>query len=560
MSLVGKKLKVIIDDVTSGRLCTLSRRGRKVITGMDASKRLHMAPSWCRILMLSATAFAIEFAYVVEAAYGVPAMLKSGLTEQYASGMWAVGPVLGVLFQSYLGSASDRCKCVWGRRRPFILGLALGACIGLGLFPYGQFIGGRHFLHLPASSLRIFVPVFTALTFVAMDFCLDSLQTPTRSYLLDSVPVERSEKAVFLYTTMLGLGSSLGSLISAIPWERLGVGSLTDANSHVKIIFGVSVIVTVVCVSLTLCSVKERANLPNAPQPLARHSDFSDSEKVATERDVSRKLEGESSATDSRTASLVNNGQVTQLLGQPPAPKNQDTVSTTEESRSSCLGELHESILGTVLFAKFMSGTFFWLWINVFLTWFSYLSMYLFLTNFVGEVVYGGLPNSEDERVRLLYDNGVRMGCYCLMVLSIVIFVHSLVSEWTTGCIGLRHQLLVGHFLYFVASGLAVFFPTLLTSMLVSIAGGVCFANLNSIPYALIPQYKVSKSLFACDVCVSLNVVTYKSVWLANNGTTTPYSSVSGLIQEVTTSFRRRIALVITHPPINSAVGLTGQD
>ena len=464
---------------------------------MDGSQQ--QAPSWGRILMLSTTAFAIEFAYVLEAAYGVPAMLKSGLTEQYASGMWAAGPVLGVLFQSYLGSASDRCKCAWGRRRPFILGLALGACISLGLFPYGQLIGGSHFLHLQTNSLGIFVPVFTALTFIAMDFCLDSLQTPARAYLLDSVPVERSEKAAFLYTTMLGLGSSFGSLISAIPWERLGVGNLTDSNSHVKIVFGVSVIVAVVCVSLTLCSVKERACIPNAPESFHnsdRRSDFSDSEKVMTESNGSRKLEGEHSAADSRTAHLMN-GQAAQLLIRPTAAsRNPDTASISEVSHSSsCLGELHKSILDTVLFAKFMSGTFFWLWLHIFLTWISYLSMYLFLTNFVGEVVYGGLPNSEDEKVRLLYNEGVRVGCYCLLVLSITIFVYSLVSEWISECIGLRPQLLVGHLLYFIASGLAVFFPTLLTAMLVSIAAGVCFANLNSIPYALISHYMVSHSL-----------------------------------------------------------------
>ena len=380
--------------------------------------------------MLSATAFAIEFAYAVEAGYGVPTMLKSGLTERYASGMWAVGPVLGVLFQSYLGSASDRCKCVWGKRRPFILGIALGACISLGLFPYGKFFGGRHFLHLKISSLRIFGPAFTALSFVAMDFCLDALQTPTRSYLLDSVPVEMSEKAVFLYTTMLGLGSSLGSLMSALPWERFGIGNLTD---HVKIVFGMSVIVLAVCVCLTLCSVKERVNLPTNSSP------------------------------------------------------------SKEESYGSCLSEFHKSIVGTVLFAKYMSGAFFRLWLHVFLTWFSFLSVYLFFTNFMGEVMYRGLPNSEDEEERSLYDEGVRIGCYGLMVTSICTFVYALFSKWAADYISLRLQLLGGHLLYFITCGLTALFPTLTTSMLLSIAAGVYFANLNSIPYALILQYKVSK-------------------------------------------------------------------
>ena len=101
---------------------------------MDSSRRKH-GPAWFRIIMLSATAFAIDFALSVEAAYSLPAILKTGLDEKYAPVLWAIGPLLGILFQGCLGSASDRCKCSWGRRRPFILGLAIVVCICAGLFP-----------------------------------------------------------------------------------------------------------------------------------------------------------------------------------------------------------------------------------------------------------------------------------------------------------------------------------------------------------------------------------------------------------------------------------------
>ena len=97
--------------------------------------------------MLTATAFAIDFAYSVVAAYGVPAILRTGLDEKYAPALWAIGPVLGIFFPGCLGSASDRCKCSWGRRRPFILGLAIVVCICAGLFPYGELLSGRVFHH-----------------------------------------------------------------------------------------------------------------------------------------------------------------------------------------------------------------------------------------------------------------------------------------------------------------------------------------------------------------------------------------------------------------------------
>ena len=44
--------------------------------------------------MLSAIAFAVEFAYSLETAYGTPVLLKSGLEEKYVSVIWAIGPVI----------------------------------------------------------------------------------------------------------------------------------------------------------------------------------------------------------------------------------------------------------------------------------------------------------------------------------------------------------------------------------------------------------------------------------------------------------------------------------
>ena len=76
---------------------------------------------WSRILMLAAAALAVEVAFTVETGYAIPTVLKSGMPEGCTSIMWAFSPILGIFFQSYIGSASDRCRSKWGRRRPFIL-------------------------------------------------------------------------------------------------------------------------------------------------------------------------------------------------------------------------------------------------------------------------------------------------------------------------------------------------------------------------------------------------------------------------------------------------------
>lgn len=429
------------------------------------------APSWWGIVMLSAAGFAIEFAYAVEAGYGIPAMLKTGLGERYASGMWAVGPVLGILFQGYLGSASDRCRCVWGRRRPFILGIAFGVFLGLGLFPYGRFIS-EHLLGFAGVRQQVFVAVFTAAAFVVMDFCLDALQSPVRAYLLDSVSIERSEKANYIYSSMVGFGATVGSLVSAIPWEK---GHSGDSNSQVEVIFGIALVVMVISILLTLNSVKERVHVETITERGSKHG-----HPLTNEDDIQSMLQRESE----------DNETVVGLL-EAKDPTVKPSCSLSLQCACSCLIDLYDSISRTFIFVKYMSSQFLCLWLSVFLSWFALLSMYLFLTNFVGEVVYDGLPTSQDEMLRARYDRGVRIGCLCLTLFNIVAFIYSLISEQFSGSIGLRRLLLGGHFFYLVASGITMLFPSVSTSLLISIAGGIYFTNLMSIPYALIPHYMV---------------------------------------------------------------------
>ena len=45
--------------------------------------------------------------------------------------VWVLSPLIGFLLQPILGVLSDRCQSPFGRRRPFILVLSLGAFMGI---------------------------------------------------------------------------------------------------------------------------------------------------------------------------------------------------------------------------------------------------------------------------------------------------------------------------------------------------------------------------------------------------------------------------------------------
>lgn len=68
-----------------------------------------------------------------------------GLPEQYYSLTWFLSPILGLVFTPVIGTASDRCALRWGRRRPFILALCVGALLGVALFLNGSRIGKNGF-------------------------------------------------------------------------------------------------------------------------------------------------------------------------------------------------------------------------------------------------------------------------------------------------------------------------------------------------------------------------------------------------------------------------------
>lgn len=89
----------------------------------------------------------------------IPVSFFLGLPEQYYSLTWFLSPILGLVFTPVIGTASDRCVLRWGRRRPFILALCVGALLGVALFLNGSLIGKNGFkaaklLKMPTADLR----------------------------------------------------------------------------------------------------------------------------------------------------------------------------------------------------------------------------------------------------------------------------------------------------------------------------------------------------------------------------------------------------------------------
>lgn len=90
---------------------------------------------------MGAIYFGIELVFSLEIALTVPILLESNVSKNIYSYVYFLSPVFGFIFQPILGAWSDRCQSSFGRRRPFILALALASYIGISLILKGRNIG-----------------------------------------------------------------------------------------------------------------------------------------------------------------------------------------------------------------------------------------------------------------------------------------------------------------------------------------------------------------------------------------------------------------------------------
>ena len=491
---------------------------------------------WLRIFMLSSTVFALESAYTIEVSYAFPVLLRTGMSDKYASMMWAISPLLGIIFQGYLGSASDRSLCRWGKRRPFIVGLSVCVCVCLALFPYGENVADS-LLHLSGGK-QMFIFLYTLVAFSLMDFSLDQVEPPVRMYLLDSVSVDQSDRANFIYSIMIAMGVGFGALIGAVNWATLSVDpslaalgedeNLVEVDNfdfQIRVVFGINLILFALCVVLTVCSFSERGP-QTSPVPKATddkrirlngklklddlvpveynstvHSIVNPSLKIMEKKDYMTSLKN-----DLSTKPIVKNSTHPNL--------RLPTDSQLKDSRKSdhnvyrtcwmfcpifCLKivtsfthGLIDSMQGMVEFIRYSSVSTLTVWLVTWFGWLSYLAFSFLFSDYLAIEVYGGSPNSDDLSAVQNYSHGVRMACVLRAFVEVISIMYTITLDWYSHCINYRWLVVCGNVLHVVAVGIMLLSPSLLTAFMVTLSAAIMGSNQDCVPYMLIHYYHVS--------------------------------------------------------------------
>ncbi|MGH0177519.1 UNVERIFIED_CONTAM: hypothetical protein FKN15_075348 [Acipenser sinensis] len=178
------------------------------------------------LLLNGCILFGIEFSYAMETAYVTPTLLQMGLPEQLYSLVWFISPILGFLLQPFLGAWSDRCSSRFGRRRPFILVLSIGALIGLSLLLNGRDMGAAL---ADTPSNHKWGIILTVCGVVLMDFSADSADNPSHAYMMDVCSPEDQDRGLNIHALLAGALIGLSLLLNG---RDMGAALADTPSNH----------------------------------------------------------------------------------------------------------------------------------------------------------------------------------------------------------------------------------------------------------------------------------------------------------------------------------------
>ncbi|XP_067098039.1 proton-associated sugar transporter A isoform X1 [Osmerus mordax] len=205
--------------------------------------------------------FGIEFSYAMETAYVTPVLLQMGLPDQFYSLVWFISPIMGFLVQPLLGAWSDRCTSRFGRRRPFIFALAIGALLGLTLVLNGRDIGG---VISDTATNHKWGIILTVCGVVLMDFSADSADNPSHAYMMDVCSPEDQDRGLNIHALLAGLGGGFGYIVGGINWDHTEFGR--SVGGQLRVIYLFTSVTLVAATAMTLTSIPERPLPKTQPQ------------------------------------------------------------------------------------------------------------------------------------------------------------------------------------------------------------------------------------------------------------------------------------------------------
>ncbi|XP_066591980.1 membrane-associated transporter protein [Prorops nasuta] len=514
------KSQIPLDQGIQGVLNHL-RGPPKLERTLDDYSHIYRRKTRGELVRVSAAVMGIEFSYAAETAFVSPTLLKIGVDHQHMTLVWALSPLIGFFVTPILGSVSDRCRLKYGRRRPFIILLAIGVFIGLILVPNGEDMG-YSFGDVPSWS-NTTVPAghrtsaktsgttnkpsshswgifFTILGTVLLDFDADACQSPARAYLLDVTVPEDHAKGLSTFTIMAGLGGFMGYGLGGINWDATTLGVMLGGHLHATFTF--ITIIFIICVSLTITSFKEiplfvlerdqyeQLNEQKVPEQETGNEYGKITNEECTSYGTLDTGEETSKPDEFVLKALpVEEKGVTKRPGE--VPMIPEVTSGMEEIPVNPKATLQQYLMSIV----YMPHSMRMLCLTNLFCWMAHVCYSLYFTDFVGEAVYGGDPQAPDgSKEREAYESGVRFGCWGMSMYSLSCSCYSLIIEKLIQRYRARNVYICGLLFYSTGMFLMALTKHPVGVILFSWTAGVMYSTLFTMPYLLVAHYHASST------------------------------------------------------------------
>lgn len=438
-------------------------------------------PSIARLVAINAVVGGLEIAACVAFTFIPPLLLKSGFSETHMSIILGVAPFMALFSVPMLGKWSDSCTSRYGRRRPFIFFFSLVLVFSLFLLFVGQSIT----VDIGTKTIRM---LLLSVGVILLDYASQAAINPCEALMSDLMAGQQGEEAGFtVYSGMLSVGACIGYLLTALDWNSLGFSAGNREQTALVIVL----VLYVGCFLITMLSAHERP---------FRALSLDD-----RDIDIHTKLLNAETTSDpgyeSDESEILNRSPLW-----PRIKGNRAILSLRRCSPMKILTAPPKIILNalclplnfcrTISTAPPVLRDLFWADLA---SWIAIMAHGMFYTDFVATAVYGGQPDAPPGSVYdLLFDEGVRMGSWGLLLHSITACVYAVfIQEHVTKLIGLKRSYQLGLGIFALSMAVTVLNTSSLSCLnLAAATSGLGYAVITTIPNALVTMYHEDPLLY----------------------------------------------------------------
>ncbi|WP_440875286.1 MFS transporter [Thalassotalea sp. PLHSN55] len=162
----------------------------------------------------------VQFGFALQNANVSRILSDLGADLHSLSLFWLVAPIMGLLIQPIVGSASDRTWNRFGRRNPYILIGAFSATIGMLLMP-----------NAPSFVLFLSPMLFGAMMLALMDASFNIAFQPFRALVSDMVPDKQMNSGYAIQSFLINIGAVVGSILPFVLTNVVGLENTSKAGS-----------------------------------------------------------------------------------------------------------------------------------------------------------------------------------------------------------------------------------------------------------------------------------------------------------------------------------------